>query len=202
MPQFSLDFDLDSEHGLDAAPAERPASIGYGIAGLEEGTGTADGQGIALVVDAEVWKHLQHFLSDSLSVRSGGDLALLHMRVPTPAGLSSRPISYVMNWTARVLMLWQDELMYASQHYFVRGSEDQAQHMQVTSYLMMGALSPGLKRHSVTLFEGDSCWCPHFPACLPAAILPPSSFNQPPYLRRLCSRERKVSKGPLRAGVT
>jgi hypothetical protein len=26
---------------------------------------------------------------------------------------------------------------------------------QVTSYLMMGALSPGLKRHSVTLFEGD-----------------------------------------------
>lgn len=26
--------------------------------------------------------------------------------------------------------------------------------MQVTSYLMMGALSPGLKRHSVTLFEG------------------------------------------------
>lgn len=25
---------------------------------------------------------------------------------------------------------------------------------QVTSYLMMGALSPGLKRHSVTLFEG------------------------------------------------
>ncbi len=28
--------------------------------------------------------------------------------------------------------------------------------MQVTSYLMMGALSPGLKRHSVTLFEGES----------------------------------------------
>ena len=27
--------------------------------------------------------------------------------------------------------------------------------MQVTSYLMMGALSPGLKRHSVTLFEGE-----------------------------------------------
>lgn len=26
---------------------------------------------------------------------------------------------------------------------------------QVTSYLMMGALSPGLKRHSVTLFEGE-----------------------------------------------
>lgn len=25
---------------------------------------------------------------------------------------------------------------------------------EVTSYLMMGALSPGLKRHSVTLFEG------------------------------------------------
>lgn len=25
---------------------------------------------------------------------------------------------------------------------------------QVTSYLMMGALSPGLKRHAVTLFEG------------------------------------------------
>ena len=27
---------------------------------------------------------------------------------------------------------------------------------EVTSYLMMGALSPGLKRHSVTLFEGMS----------------------------------------------
>ena len=27
--------------------------------------------------------------------------------------------------------------------------------LQVTSYLMMGALSPGLKRHSVTLFEGE-----------------------------------------------
>ena len=26
---------------------------------------------------------------------------------------------------------------------------------EVTSYLMMGALSPGLKRHSVTLFEGE-----------------------------------------------
>ena len=25
---------------------------------------------------------------------------------------------------------------------------------EVTSYLMMGALSPGLKRHSVSLFEG------------------------------------------------
>lgn len=25
---------------------------------------------------------------------------------------------------------------------------------EATSYLMMGALSPGLKRHSVTLFEG------------------------------------------------
>ena len=54
VPQFSLDFDLDSEHGLDAAPAERIASLGYGIAGLEEGSGAADGQGIALVVDAEV----------------------------------------------------------------------------------------------------------------------------------------------------
>ena len=34
---------------------------------------------------------------------------------------------------------------------------------EVTSYLMMGALSPGLKRHSVTLFEGahplsPMCW--------------------------------------------
>ena len=28
--------------------------------------------------------------------------------------------------------------------------------VQVTSYLMMGALSPGLKRHSVTLFEGET----------------------------------------------
>ena len=27
---------------------------------------------------------------------------------------------------------------------------------EVTSILMMGALSPGLKRHSVTLFEGSS----------------------------------------------
>ena len=26
---------------------------------------------------------------------------------------------------------------------------------EVTSYLMMGALSPGLKRHSVSLFEGS-----------------------------------------------
>lgn len=26
---------------------------------------------------------------------------------------------------------------------------------EVTSYLMMGALSPGLKRHAVTLFEGQ-----------------------------------------------
>ena len=31
--------------------------------------------------------------------------------------------------------------------------------MQVTSYLMMGALSPGLKRHSVTLFEGENFCC-------------------------------------------
>ena len=54
VPQFSLDFDLDSEPGLDAPPLERNPSVGYGIAGLEEGTGTADGQGIALVVDAEV----------------------------------------------------------------------------------------------------------------------------------------------------
>ena len=53
VPQFSLDFDLDSEPGLDAPPLERNPSVGYGIAGLEEGTGTADGQGIALVVDAE-----------------------------------------------------------------------------------------------------------------------------------------------------
>ena len=28
---------------------------------------------------------------------------------------------------------------------------------EVTSILMMGALSPGLKRHSVTLFEGAPC---------------------------------------------
>ena len=54
VPQFSLDFVLDSEPGLDAPPLERAPSVGYGIAGLEEGTGTADGQGIALVVDAEV----------------------------------------------------------------------------------------------------------------------------------------------------
>lgn len=33
---------------------------------------------------------------------------------------------------------------------------------EVTSYLMMGALSPGLKRHSVTLFEGSpSCSSSH-----------------------------------------
>ena len=30
---------------------------------------------------------------------------------------------------------------------------------EVTSYLMMGALSPGLKRHSVTLFEGGPRGC-------------------------------------------
>ena len=29
---------------------------------------------------------------------------------------------------------------------------------EVTSYLMMGALSPALKRHSVTLFEGELLW--------------------------------------------
>ena len=29
----------------------------------------------------------------------------------------------------------------------------------MTSYLMMGALSPGLKRHSVTLFEGEPLGC-------------------------------------------
>lgn len=46
---------------------------------------------------------------------------------------------------------------------------------EVTSYLMMGALSPGLKRHSVSLFEGTSFFlafntssqcsvsCPTFP---------------------------------------
>lgn len=27
---------------------------------------------------------------------------------------------------------------------------------EVTSYLMMGALSPGIKRHAVTLFEGNA----------------------------------------------
>ena len=31
---------------------------------------------------------------------------------------------------------------------------------EVTSYLMMGALSPALKRHSVTLFEGVRCSWP------------------------------------------
>lgn len=33
---------------------------------------------------------------------------------------------------------------------------------EVTSYLMMGALSPGLKRHSVTLFEGAHPLSPMF----------------------------------------
>ena len=71
--------------------------------------------------------------------------------------------------------------------------------MQVTSYLMMGALSPGLKRHSVTLFEGDFCQCPiPQPACLSAAaILPPSSASRPSYLWHSCSCQGKTSKVPL-----
>lgn len=76
--------------------------------------------------------------------------------------------------------------------------------MQVTSYLMMGALSPGLKRHSVTLFEGDFCQCPiPQPACLSAAaILPPVSADRPSYLRHSCSNQGKISKVSWQAGGT
>ncbi len=53
---MSLDFDLDSEQ-LDLTPtATRASSLGYGIASLaaEEIDDGHSGQGIALVVDAEV----------------------------------------------------------------------------------------------------------------------------------------------------
>lgn len=51
---------------------------------------------------------------------------------------------------------------------------------EVTSILMMGALSPGLKRHSVTLFEGSSTctnshlchMCSDRNACLHQALVP------------------------------
>lgn len=125
MPQFSLDFDLDSEHGLDAAPAEGPASIGYGIAGLEEGSGAADGQGIALVVDAEVGSPPMGGLPKCLGV---GLLRTVQEEVGFHRTFDAG------RWVA---CQWEGLIA------------------QVTSYLMMGALSPGLKRHSVTLFEGD-----------------------------------------------
>ena len=56
IPNMSLDFDLDSEQ-LDLTPtATRASSLGYGIASLaaEEIDEGHSGQGIALVVDAEV----------------------------------------------------------------------------------------------------------------------------------------------------
>lgn len=56
IPNMSLDFDLDSEQ-LDLTPtATRASSLGYGIASLaaEENDDGHSGQGIALVVDAEV----------------------------------------------------------------------------------------------------------------------------------------------------
>lgn len=36
---------------------------------------------------------------------------------------------------------------------------------EATSYLMMGSLSPGMKRHSVTLFEGGMHQCTCFLVC-------------------------------------
>ncbi|CAL8463740.1 g3274 [Coccomyxa elongata] len=60
IPNMSLDFDLDSEQ-LDLTPtAARASSLGYGIASLaaEEIDDGHSGQGIALVVDAEVTSYL------------------------------------------------------------------------------------------------------------------------------------------------
>ncbi|BDA48371.1 Protein FAM91A1 [Coccomyxa sp. Obi] len=60
IPNMSLDFDLDSEQ-LDLTPtAMRASSLGYGIASLaaEEIDDGHSGQGIALVVDAEVTSYL------------------------------------------------------------------------------------------------------------------------------------------------
>lgn len=55
VPSMSLDFDLESEQG-DLSPTSRANSLGYGIASLaaEEADDGHGGQGIALVVDAEV----------------------------------------------------------------------------------------------------------------------------------------------------
>jgi len=53
IPSMSLDFDLGLEQP-EMSPMHASPSIGFGISSLEEGSGAADGQGIALVVDAEV----------------------------------------------------------------------------------------------------------------------------------------------------
>jgi hypothetical protein len=51
-----MDFDLGSEQ-LDMSPmTARVASLGYGIASLAADVDDSQGQGIALVVDAEVWR--------------------------------------------------------------------------------------------------------------------------------------------------
>ncbi|KAK9917406.1 hypothetical protein WJX75_004000 [Coccomyxa subellipsoidea] len=59
VPSMSLDFDLESEQG-DLSPTSRANSLGYGIASLaaEEADDGHGGQGIALVVDAEVTSYL------------------------------------------------------------------------------------------------------------------------------------------------
>ena len=64
---------------------------------------------------------------------------------------------------------------------------------EVTSYLMMGALSPGLKRHSVTLFEGISehrstpLWQSRIPPSYPEAIAACLYFNG------TCARQQAYS---------
>lgn len=50
---MSMEFDLESEQ-LDLSPTTRSASLGYGIASLAAEEIDDGGQGIALVVDAEV----------------------------------------------------------------------------------------------------------------------------------------------------
>ena len=51
-PNLSLDFDLDSE--ADLSPTHRGSSIGFGSLGSGVEDEDGHGQGIALVVDAEV----------------------------------------------------------------------------------------------------------------------------------------------------
>lgn len=50
----SLDFDLGSEQADLSPTSARAASLGYGIASLAADVDDGQGQGIALVVDAEV----------------------------------------------------------------------------------------------------------------------------------------------------
>lgn len=48
---------------------------------------------------------------------------------------------------------------------------------EVTSYLMMGALSPGLKRHSVTLFEGSPSCSSSPPSAAAHSLLAPQPLS-------------------------